>query len=303
MMAKFASKYFGLNLRIQCEKYGSIAEVCRGTSLNRQQFNKYLRGENLPNVRTRRRLCEFFNIPEEEMFLPPEAERFGTKTGLYASDGNVKPSQDALKSLEGFARSFLQRNSQSPKCNLADGYYYCYFPLQNQRNFLVRAALKISTLNGLTTFTRHTYFRSAEFPSRFIARGRHRGLVIQAEGETYLLGMNSFEPFHLSLITIPNGTDPIRMGLGLTRGSSQSLTCRICLEYAGDTLSAAKQLTKFFGVIGLNSKSIHPSIRVAFSVQEEHYPGQLDLPVFEKIIASIQASEQFLDLGKQTAKL
>lgn len=293
-MTKFASKYFGLNLRIQCEKYGSIAEVCRGTSLNRQQFNKYLRGENLPSVRTRRRLCEFFNIPEDEMFAPPEGLKPEVKDGFYAADGTLKPSQNTLKSLENIARSFLQRNSKLPKCNLADGYYYCYFPLQNQRNFLVRAAMKISTSNGLVSFTRHTYFRSAEFPSRFIARGRHRGLLIQADRETYLLGMNSYEPFHLSLITIPSGTDPIKMGLGLTRGISQSLTCRVCLEFVGNKFSDAKEMTKFIGVIGLNSKSIHPSIRAAFTAQEEHFPGQLDLPAFEKIIASIQAN-QLLD--------
>jgi transcriptional regulator with XRE-family HTH domain len=302
-MAKFASKYFGLNLRIQCEKFGSIAEVCRGTSLNRQQFNKYLRGENLPNVRTRRRLCEFFNIPEDEMFAPPDSLKPEAKNGFYASDGSLKPSQDNLKSLEVVARSFLQRNSKLPKRNLDDGYYYCYFPLQNQRNFLVRSALKISTSNGLTSFTRHTYFRSAEFPSKFIARGRHRGLVIQADGESYMLGINSFEPFHLSLITIPDGVNPIRIGLGLTRGISQSLGCRVCFEFVGNKFSDAKALAKFVGVINLTSKSIHPLIRAAYSAQDEQFPGQLDLPAFEKIIASIQEHHHLNALNPLTADL
>ncbi len=302
-MTKLASKYFGQNLRIQCEKFGSIAEVCRGTALNRQQFNKYLRGENLPNARIRRRLCEFFNIPEEEMFESPDGFKPEAKEGIYAADGTLKPSQDTLKSLEKIARSFLQRNSKLPGCNLADGYYRCYFPLQNQSNFLVRAALKISTSNGLTSFTRHTYFRSAEFPSKFIARGRHRGLIIQAEGETYMLGMNSFEPFHLSLITIPDGTEPIRMGLGLTRGISKSLTCRVCFEFVGSKLADAKKLATTIGVIGLNSKSIHPSIRAVFSAQDEHYPGQLDLPAFEKIIASIQSSTLLNGLEPHDAEI
>jgi transcriptional regulator with XRE-family HTH domain len=302
-MTKFASKYFGQNLRIQCEKFGSIAEVCRGTSLNRQQFNKYLRGENLPNVRTRRRLCEFFNVPEEEMFAPPEGPRPEAKDGFYASDGNLKYSPEALKGLEEFARTFLQRNSQLPKCNLADGYYHCYFPLQNQRNFLVRAALKISTSNGLTSFTRHTYFRSAEFSSKFIARGRHRGIVIQAEGEIYLLGMNSFEPFHLSLIAIPNGAGPIRIGLGLTRGISQSMTCRIGFEFVGTGFAHAKSLAKKIGVVHTNDKSVHPSIKAAFSPQDEYFPGQLDLPAFEKIIANFQALEQLKNLAPQTVGL
>jgi transcriptional regulator with XRE-family HTH domain len=302
-MAKFASKYFGLNLRIQCEKFGSIAEVCRGTSLNRQQFNKYLRGENLPNVRTRRRLCEFFNIPEDEMFAPPHNLRPEAKDGFYASDGSPKYSTEALRGLEVFARTFFQRSTQLPKCNLADGYYYCYFPLQNQRNFLVCAALKISTSNGLTSFTRHTYFRSAEFPSKFIARGRHRGIVIHAEGETYLLGMNSFEPFHLSLIAIPNTVGPIRIGLGLTRGISQSLTCRIGFEFVGDGFAHAKSLARKIGVVRTNDKSLHPSIKAAFSPQDEYFPGQLDLPAFEKIIANFQALEQLKNLEPEIAGL
>ena len=299
-MAKFASKYFGLNLRLQCEKFGSIAEVCRGTSLNRQQFNKYLRGENLPSVRIRRRLCEFFGVPEEDMFMPPEDSAANANIGLYTTDGIFKPSKNALENLEVFARSFLKRNSKILSGGLADGFYYCYFPLQNQRNFLVRAALKISTNRGLISFTRHTYFRSAEFPSKFISRGRHRGLVIQAEGETYMLGVNSFAPFHLSLITIPDGSDPIRMGLGLTRGISQALTCRVCLEYVGNKLSDAKKLAKFVGVVGINSKSVHSSIRAVFSSQDENLPGQLDLPIFEKILASMQALN---NLETQAAEL
>jgi hypothetical protein len=237
------------------------------------------------------------------MFAPPEGPRPEAKDGFYASDGNLKYSPEALKGLEEFARTFLQRNSQLPKCNLADGYYHCYFPLQNQRNFLVRAALKISTSNGLTSFTRHTYFRSAEFSSKFIARGRHRGIVIQAEGEIYLLGMNSFEPFHLSLIAIPNGAGPIRIGLGLTRGISQSMTCRIGFEFVGTGFAHAKSLAKKIGVVHTNDKSVHPSIKAAFSPQDEYFPGQLDLPAFEKIIANFQALEQLKNLAPQTVGL
>jgi transcriptional regulator with XRE-family HTH domain len=302
-MTKFAGKYFGLNLRVQCEKFGSIAEVCRGTSLNRQQFNKYLSGENLPNVRTRRRLCEFFNIPEEDMFAPPDHLKPDSKDGLYAADGSLKYSPEALKSLEVFARNFLQRSSRQPKCSLADGYYNCYFPLQNKRNFLVCAALKISTSNGLTSFVRHTYFRSAESSSKFIARGRHRGVVIQAEGETYLMGMNSFEPFHLSLITVPNTAWEIRVGLGLTRGISQSMTCRIGFEFVGSEYEHAKSVAKKIGVVHIGEKSLHPSIKAAFSPQDEYYPGQLDLPAFEKIIANLQILEQIKDLESKVVVL
>ena len=34
------------NLRLLCAQHGSIARVCREIEINRQQFNRYLSGEN-----------------------------------------------------------------------------------------------------------------------------------------------------------------------------------------------------------------------------------------------------------------
>jgi len=42
-----------VNLARLCEGKGSIAAVCRATQINRQQFNRYLSGETVPNKRNR----------------------------------------------------------------------------------------------------------------------------------------------------------------------------------------------------------------------------------------------------------
>ncbi len=39
---------FAANLLALCNRHGTIASVCRLLGINRQQFNKYLAGTNLP---------------------------------------------------------------------------------------------------------------------------------------------------------------------------------------------------------------------------------------------------------------
>ena len=59
---------FSVNLRQACKKFESISEVARRVGINRQQFNRYLSGENIPNKRTIGRLAKFLDIDESELF-------------------------------------------------------------------------------------------------------------------------------------------------------------------------------------------------------------------------------------------
>ena len=275
---------FAENLRIECEKSKSIAYVCRSLGINRQQFNKYLKGDHLPSAKRRRMMCEFFGVPEDEMFTPA-SERVSVAKRAATQQSTFDISIQNLKRLEEAARTFLPRGQ--PYHGLKDGFYYCYFPMQNNDEFLVRSLVKIKALRGMTAFVRHTFFRSAIFPSKVIARGRHRGFILPSENESYLVGINCAAPHHLSVLTVPRAPDSIDQvfrGLALTRGISGTYSCRHCLEYLGTSLRDVRPKLALAGVVKRTDPSIHPSVAASLS---NHFPsmaGQLDLPNVESIL-------------------
>ena len=44
---------------------GTISQACNATSINRQQFNKYLAGQVLPGARNMRKICSYLGVSEE----------------------------------------------------------------------------------------------------------------------------------------------------------------------------------------------------------------------------------------------
>jgi len=279
-----ASEIFAENLRIECDKAKSIAYVCRSLGINRQQFNKYLKGDHLPSAKRRRAMCEFFGVPEDEMFTPP-----AQRTSLTAKAGRQLATFDIsiqnLRRIEDAARTFLPRGAGHH--GLRDGFYYCYFPMQNNEEFLVRSLVKVKSLRGMTAFVRHTFFRSAVFPSKVIARGRHRGFILQSENESYLVGINCASPHHLSVLTVPRAPDSIDQvyrGLALTRGISGTYSCRHCLEFLGASLNDVRTKLVLAGVVKRTDPSIHPSVAASLSNHFPSMPGQLDLPNVESML-------------------
>jgi len=63
--------HFADNLRLLCSYTKSVSHVCRHLDINRQQFARYLNGETLPSLQNIRKICDFFGVEEEEIFLPP----------------------------------------------------------------------------------------------------------------------------------------------------------------------------------------------------------------------------------------
>lgn len=60
-----------VNLRHLCAKHPSVADICRRIGINRQQFNKYLAGASLPSPRNLARICGFFGLEPDDLYLPP----------------------------------------------------------------------------------------------------------------------------------------------------------------------------------------------------------------------------------------
>ena len=60
---------FAQNLRLLSSYVHSISEICRQTGINRQQYDRYLKGKSKPSLHMVRRICDFFGVDDHEVLL------------------------------------------------------------------------------------------------------------------------------------------------------------------------------------------------------------------------------------------
>lgn len=58
------------NLRYLCDHKRSVSEVCRGTGINRQQFNKYLSGLHRPSNANLQKISRYFGVAPTALDMP-----------------------------------------------------------------------------------------------------------------------------------------------------------------------------------------------------------------------------------------
>jgi hypothetical protein len=234
---------FAVNLRRKCASFGTIAEVCRGVGINRQQFNKYLAGNSIPNALTLRRICTFLSIEEQSLFLDE------TATAINSDSSKGWPSF-----LEGGLLGFLKSAKRHFDFHVGDmpaGFYHCFFPLHNVPGMLVRSLVVVRQNGKQKNFVRLTVFPSSGKTSKPLARGRHKGIIFANETEVYFLGVNRHAPSQLSLMTLERGdgtSNGFFTGMILTRSGKTLISSRLCLMYA-DQKRDARQLFRELGLI------------------------------------------------------
>jgi transcriptional regulator with XRE-family HTH domain len=276
-------KNFSANLKRECSRFNSIAEICRGANINRQQFNKYLAGDHLPNPRTRKRLCEFLGVEEDQMFLAP-ASMSAAQPGVGRTRLSSKELTAQAIAIANLLQSFGYDVSGGSVTN-NEGYYGCYFPLQGIPGMVVRTIIKVKKHDTISFFVRHTSFSSIRFPNRRLAKNRHMGLVVSKDGLTYFIGIKTEEPNHFSYLAFDSkdkfGKD-VFVGLGMTQGSDGPMASRICLEYCGREFSAGKALARSLGVMKSTDSTVPFVANLVFQPTAESSNAQLVLPRVEE---------------------
>lgn len=234
---------FAANLRRKCADFGSIAEVCRGVGINRQQFNKYLAGNSIPNSLTLRKICIFLEIQEQSLFFDEETHAANTN-GIKELSGFLHGG------LSGFLTS-ARRHFDFHVQDLPAGFYHCYFPLHNVPGMLVRSLVVIRQEGKQKDFVRLSVFPSSGKTSRPLAKGRHKGIIFANEKEVYFLGGNRYPPGQLSLMTLERSdgaSNGFFTGMILTRGGKTLISSPFCLIYA-DQQHDIRKLFKALGII------------------------------------------------------
>lgn len=79
--------HFGKTLRKLSEQAGSVNHVCKELGINRQQFAKYLSGQNVPSAYILQRLIDHFDVDPTVFFLYKDQE---SKVNSYDSDNKAE---------------------------------------------------------------------------------------------------------------------------------------------------------------------------------------------------------------------
>ena len=232
---------FAFNLARLCKRAASIAAVCRGTQINRQQFNRYLAGQSIPSAANRLKICRYFNISESELFRPP-----GGASALGGFDATASGVRNAPWSHADVGAALRLLHSDS-RPSVAPGIYIAHFSDLRERGSVIQSTIIIRNDGNLTTFRRATGM--TERPDSWWGQfhGDHRGVVIERAHWLYFVGLNgrgAREPSLLVLrwlpgarsmlggyasVTTPGGPAPVA---AIVRASSLSLRAAMRAAHA-----------------------------------------------------------------------
>jgi transcriptional regulator with XRE-family HTH domain len=181
----------GNNLRRLTNQIGSANFVCRELDINRQQFEKYLKGRSLPSPATLKKICSYFRISEEE---------------LFAADGSELPAAEDPAPAAGSCEAVLQPLFSEPPPSIKPGVYFLWMTVPTQPKHVVCAPLFVERSNDRVTFRRIT--GSAEPSDRlwFHRVGDHKGIIVERLNWLLLVAVNqrgNHEPSMVRLKSVP----------------------------------------------------------------------------------------------------
>ena len=171
---------FSKELREHCMRIGSIARVCKGTGINRQQFNKYLAGQMLPSARNMWKICDYLGVSVEH---------------LMVDQATVPPGENFLFNSEidfsAICSSFggLHAQGQLAQGVLQNGFYHNFLPVLGHPN-LVEGWL-VHVMNGSgggQIQTCRNSFHNAGTMGYAANHVRHGGPVVYGPSEACLIG-------------------------------------------------------------------------------------------------------------------
>lgn len=179
------------NLRRLTSRIGSANYVCRELDINRQQYEKYLKGRSLPSAATLKRICSYFNVSEEELFAAgaePEADEPQEQPRAGACDATLEPL------------------FSEPPPSIKPGIYFLWMTVPTRPTVVVCAPLFIERSDDRVTFRRIT--GSAEPKERlwFHRVGDHKGVIVERLNWLLLVAVNqrgNHEPSMIRLKAVP----------------------------------------------------------------------------------------------------
>lgn len=220
---------FAANLKRLCSLRSSIADVCRATGINRQQFNRYLAGTSVPSALIMRRICELFGVSEEMLFRQPN---------------DFRDRMDSGKLLPVTSKLLRDIGVRLP--TLATGYYFCYqLSTRPGPPRVLRKLLHVHTRQGGLWFRGRCSFFDAGHKPPGVRHESFFGSILGLDNFNYFIegyapdgGGMSFAVFGAPA----SGSSQMRAGLQLHSCNMKRGVGRAALEYLGERTNLRKAL-------------------------------------------------------------
>ncbi len=164
------------NLRELCETDGTIAQACRGMGISKQQFNRYLMGESVPNKATTAKICAYFEIDEYALFADTQNINVSKHENLHD-----------LLDLQG-SIDILDNITAGPVPSIKAGLYTAYIILSEDLSEIACSTVAIELHDNIASFRRITNFSEPASSSWHFVKGDHTGLVVERAHWIYFLG-------------------------------------------------------------------------------------------------------------------
>jgi len=263
------SKNLGANLKFLCQQRGSISGICRALDLNRQQFNKYLSGQTLPNPATLRKICAYFGVTEESLLQNPAMVRVSLGDHAAVAKARTGDSAPIFKLLEDIM--------STKTTSLAPGYYFAYYPWTRDPDKAIRSLVFVDRKDGYTLFRRYTSLREPGTTSKYFHIGRYRGVVIEEQSTLFFLARNRTGFRDISLMSfqkiMPN-SNSLMVGVALVMAPWGPMSSRVTMEFVGANLAFREALSRCC-ILELDSKDIDPIVRASILSRNELATPQL----------------------------
>lgn len=276
---------FAANLRRLCNSTTSIADICRDTGINRQQFNKYLAGRSVPSARVLRKICQRLGVSETVLLGEPLLADGSQES---ASAGAVSTPSRLARELDRLFFLFMPeaKSLKAAHIGFGAGAYHAYFSFAGVEGYLLRAYLETWWHNDTLLFTRMTKVREIGKKSRLVFQARHYGVVVPSLNEVSLVGRNRSPPYQISIINIDptRQLDKFHIGIMLTRALGPPVATRIVLERIPDDMPKREKL-EACGAVAITDASVPTFVAAAFSF-DERSSVLLQLPDVDQLIGS-----------------
>lgn len=176
-------KLFSENLQRLSRQRKSHAEVARSIGINRQQYNNYLYGKNLPNESVIDRICAYFGVTHASLFQPE----------IAAGKSMELPADCAAPFL-----NIACKQARGAKNSLRPGWYHIIFRSPDTPHYHVIFAMKVERRNGILEFQRFSRIGLENTFPRFVSF--HKGMIVEARQNVYLMSVDIFDGNSPSLL-------------------------------------------------------------------------------------------------------
>lgn len=228
------------NLSLLCSYHPSIAEVCRGLEINRQQFNKYLAGNSHPSRRNMRRICDFFGVSESELLLDP-----GQFEDIIALKRKPLQQEALSKPLRHLDK--LYYHSQDLEKYL--GYYFRYFYSFGNQGKVIRSLALIYREDGKYYWKNIEILRDPE-TGRSQGMNKYEGVLFYLADRLHILEYEAVEVNTITQATLyPSHRNRIGLLLGIqtggpTRRGRKPGASKVALEHLGRDINLRQALKR-----------------------------------------------------------